>query len=226
MHINTSRLFEPNQYFPDRHKKEAVILHFTAGMTAKSAIDTLAGSVKRLGYPLATPWVVETDGTIYKLYDDDCWAYNIGIPKAQSKRHHQDKRTVAIEIVNVGPLRRVGNALCWWAKNFTVPYCDVSQTDLYIEEDYRGEKYWATYSHEQVVSVANLVDDICGRFDIDKRLAPSNKRHQFDLEYYWDFRGVVQHVNFRKDKYDLGPGGEPFFQELISRGYKEEAPGK
>ena len=49
---------------------DLVVLHFTAGTTGRSALDTWRGDPARV----ATAYIVDTDGTIFEVFPPAFWA--------------------------------------------------------------------------------------------------------------------------------------------------------
>lgn len=224
MNLNTSRPHQPSMYFQTVFPKDGMVLHFTAGTTADGAISTFERSPVVNKYAMSVPYVLANDpaATVYQLFDDKYWAYNLAITGNWAQSHKHDKRTVAVEIVNPGPLRKVGDTMCFWPGNWTAPYCKVSETEKYIEVPaYRGEKFFATFTPAQIATTVELCDMVCGKYGIAKVIPPAAKRMMFDMPYFDGFKGVFTHVNVRPDKWDLGPAGESIWQALLSAGYKE-----
>jgi N-acetyl-anhydromuramyl-L-alanine amidase AmpD len=54
-------------------------------------------------------------------------------------------------------------------------------------------------------AVGKLVRNLCDRFQIKRQLSGAARRTQFDKDYFFDFKGIAAHQNFRKDKWDVGP---------------------
>lgn len=203
--INRTSLSLPaGQFYQERHDKDLIILHFTAGTDARSAFDYWAATPDHI----ATAYIVDIDGVIYEVFDPAKWAFHMGI-KGSNGRH--DKRSIGIEIANVGPLRpsvHDPSRLNWWPPNnkFEKKFCTIGETGKYVKIDYRNEKYFASFPMVQVEAVRDLVSHLCERFSIAKVLPPESKQFVCDLEYFNDFCGVATHANFRKDKWDIGPG--------------------
>lgn len=204
--VDKSRRLAPGQYINERTKKEAVGLHFTAGANADSAIRTFAGDPRRV----ATAYVVDTDGRIFELFDPELWAYSFGVKGGLASTI--EKRTVAIEIANWGPLRRNGDTLYCWPpadkqgrETYSRKYCRIEETDRYVTATFRGTKYFAAYSPEQIAAVHRLVKHLCQRFDIPAVIPPVEKTQVADVAYFARWRGVFGHQNVRADKVDPGP---------------------
>lgn len=201
--INRSRLCLPaGQFYQEKHDKDLIVLHFTAGLNARSAFDTWAADPDHI----ATAYIIDVDGTIYEVFDPTRWAYHLGV-KGSNGRH--DKRSIGIEIANAGPLRQsVHDPSClnWWPAKFGKKYCSINETDKYVKTSYRDIQYFAAFPAVQVEATRDLVWHLCERFSIAKVLPPEDKQFLCDLDYFSDFSGVVTHANFRQDKWDIGPG--------------------
>ena len=196
----TFRLPE-SQFFRQTQPKDLIVLHFTAGGSARSAFQTWISTPVEV----ATPYIVDTDGTIYELFDPSCWAYHLGIQGAAAENWRHDRRSIPIEIVNVGPLRKVDSQLCWWPKNFGQRFCALDEKEKFVQIAYRGFDYFAAFPEVQQKAVADLVGWLSAQFNIPLNLPPAAQRGQFNLNFFREWKGVASHQNFRPDKSDLGP---------------------
>jgi N-acetyl-anhydromuramyl-L-alanine amidase AmpD len=184
--------------------KDLIVLHYTAGSTVRSVYDSWMG--KGSG-SVATAYVVGLDGNIYEFFPPDRWAYHLGM-KERNPGWYNDRRSIGIEMVNVGPLRpdaERADQLNWWPKDYTTPYCLTSETGKYTRGVFRGCRYFASFPDAQVESVRALVDHLCREFNIPRVLPPLAKREEYDVRYFCSFRGIASHQNFRSDKLDVGP---------------------
>lgn len=187
------------QYYGARFPKDLIVLHFTAGQSARSAVDTWRANPERV----ATAYVVDVDGTVYETFPPEFWAYHLGIKGGTP----HERRSIGIEIANAGPLQVSAanpGVLNWWPKNWTAKFCDVTDTGRYVRQTYRGKDYFAAFADAQMEATAQLVGQLCERFSIPKRLAAAGKRLERD-DSFAAFSGVATHVNFRADKWDVGP---------------------
>ncbi|MCQ8116593.1 N-acetylmuramoyl-L-alanine amidase [Methylomonas rosea] len=206
--INHSRFRLPaGQFFTETPKKDLIVLHFTAGSSAKSAFDTWIGDAQHV----AAAYLIDVDGAVYEVFDPTQWAYHLGVKGFNGRL---DQRSIAIEIANVGPLRPAADnpeVLNWWpprrgqTQPFGSKYCDKTQIDKYMQTSYRGEQYFATFPAQQVQAIRLLLNDLCGRFAIPKTLPPKPKQFERDLAFFQHYSGIASHVNFRTDKWDIGP---------------------
>jgi N-acetyl-anhydromuramyl-L-alanine amidase AmpD len=194
MTINTTKSALPkSEYFQEEYPKDLIVLHFTAGSTADGAHQEWVRSPAQVG----TAYIVDVDGTVYQTFDPKHWAYHLGM-KTGNPGHKHDKRSIGIEIVNVGPLKWCLGRWCWWPNNFHKPYIGPLK-----EVTYRGFRAYADFRAEQYVSVASLLDKLCAEFKIP-RIAPADWLG-CDLKARATFSGVANHGNFRLDKCDIGP---------------------
>lgn len=199
----TSLALPSSQYYPVEVKKDLLILHFTAGATARSAVDTWKATPEHV----ATAYVVERDGTIFEVFPPSCWAYHLGIKGGTA----HERRSIGIEIVNVGPLQPAGGnaqALNWWPKEWGQQYCSVDDSGKYVECSYRGKRYFAAFPDGQVQAVSRLVHRLCDRFNLPRSLPSAPRRLECDHAYFDSYKGIATHANFRPDKWDIGPAFE------------------
>jgi N-acetyl-anhydromuramyl-L-alanine amidase AmpD len=200
------------KFSPEAQPKQMIVLHFTAGLTAESAVFTFKNQKSRVG----TPYIVDRDGDIYEIFPPECWAAHLfRHNNGEDPLYYQlEKRTVPIEIVNVGPLKpddRNPDQLNWWPPSdpktqkmtFKTKWCSKYETDKYVAKQERDIFYYATFTEQQYVSVRALIDYLCARFNIPRQ-APADKL-KYDLLGLANYRGILCHQNFREDKYDIGP---------------------
>lgn len=184
------------QYVDEITKKDLIILHFTAGPSARSAFNSWTSNPERV----ATAYIIDPDGKIYETFDPARWAFHLGL---ETNRH--DKRSIGIEIANVGPLSPAPGdpkTLNWWPPK---KHCGIADSASYVKASYRSHDFYAAFPAVQVESVVALVHHLCDTFGIKKELAPPEKRDQWDRAFFDKFTGIATHANFRKDKFDIGP---------------------
>ena len=195
------------EYYAEAIRKDLIVLHFTAGTTARSAFETWRRDPAHVG----TAYLVDRDGTIYEVFPPEYWAAHLGV---KGTRNVHDRRSIGIEIANVGPLEAAADdrtVLNWWPKrspgapDFTTPFCRADETDRYIAVEFRGKRHFASFPEHQVDAVGALVRYLCARFRIPAALPPLPHRYSCDLNGFVSYRGVCSHANFRQDKWDIGP---------------------
>lgn len=199
LQTNSFRLL-PDQYLPQRHRKDLIVLHFTAGTSCESAYRTWAGNPDRI----ATAFGVDPDGTIAEFFPPECWAYHLGVKGT----HRHDQRSIGIEIANVGPLKLAPDdptQLNWWPRNWGTRYCGVEEQKQYLRCSYRGIDFFATMPEIQQQAVGTLVGRLCDQFSIPRIASLAARRGEFDPQAFESYSGVATHTNFRRDKWDVGP---------------------
>lgn len=176
-----------NQVFP----KELIVLHFTAGYSAQAAINTFKGPGR-----VATPYVIDIDGTIYQLYSSDVWAYHLGIPGKLNDNYYWEKHSVGIEIVNIGPI---------WKRNDGMYKDYVGRSykkEQIIEGKIRDADGGVIFPEIQMRSVIDLVEHLIVKYNIPRQI-PKDKL-SYQLPKMKGFKGVITHSMVRNDKYDTG----------------------
>lgn len=186
-----------SDYWKELFHKNLVVLHFTTGYTFDGAYRTFLGKGR-----VATSFVVDTDGTIYRLYDERYWSYHLGIKGKDSENSYHEKRSIGIELVNPGPVWYVnGKWIDWWQlKSKKGRTYDESQVVVGKNRDADG---MVKFPELQTDAVFSLVNWLLTKYDI-KRQAPADFC-SFQLPALRRFEGVVSHQIFRRDKYDVGP---------------------
>lgn len=202
----------PGQYMQQETAKRQIVLHFTAGSTARGAFDSWV----RDSRTVATAFIVDLNGTIYETFDPRYWAFALGVKGGLARPSEQ--AAIQIEIVGWGPLKRVGGALYSWPKNWGNRYCGVEETSKYVRKPFRGIDYFSDYPSVQFEAVAALCRYLCQRFEIPADIPPADFRGVCNVSRANLFRGVVAHENYRQDKWDVGPAWDwARFEQLIRR---------
>jgi N-acetyl-anhydromuramyl-L-alanine amidase AmpD len=202
LQIDRSLRLTPNQYVQkEADRKDLIVLHNTAGGSAKGAFDWWQATPERV----ATAYIVERNGTVFEVFDPKYSAFHLGLEDTQAN----DYRSIGIELVNWGYLSdpfSEGFHFAW-PENFKrvkVPgneVLDVFKTSNPVT--YRGWRYFQTYTTEQVVATAQLCKYLCNRFGIAYEVHESLEF----LNSTWrnSYSGVAAHHNFRRSKTDVGP---------------------
>lgn len=205
MNLNTEQFsLKPDQYFAEAQPKSLIVLHFTAGTTAESAVRTWIADPVRV----AVAYVVDKNGIVYECFRPEFWAYHLGIESRWQQGHAHHRRSIGIEIVNEGPLKRdpkVPDQLNWWPKDFRTKFCTTAETAKYIHAPYRGYEFFARYTDAQHDAVGELCRTLCERFPIPKKIPPLQQRNVFDVPWFSKWNGIASHQNCRQDKSDIGP---------------------
>lgn len=179
-------------YWRQEFPKEIIVLHFTAGYNWQGAYSTF----KRPGR-VATPFIIDKEGPKYivKLFDEKYWSYHLGIKGLECKNWINDKRSIGIEIVNIGP--------AWFKEGVWKDYVKkVWPENQVVKGRNRDADGNVKFPEEQVEAICDLINYLCKKWNIPKQV-PKNKI-SCQLPQIGQFKGIVTHQMFREDKYDMG----------------------
>ncbi len=183
-------LFPNNEYFQEKCPKTQIVLHHTVSAKGEFVDDWWKSD--KGASKVATAFVLDKDGTIFQLFDENYWAYHIG----QGASVHDNQKTIGIEIVNEGALQidKSTNRMTWF--NGKNPYTGEYIT---LAKPWRGSQFFPTYTPEQYASLNELLPHLCGKFNIPKKIITT---WQYSNNYR-NFIGIVSHHNLRTDKSDV-----------------------
>lgn len=190
---------ENGYFFKEMTKKEIIVLHHTAGFLG-SDLQTLT----KPNYTVSVPFVLGRNGIVYQLFSTQYWSYSLGA-SAVGNNAIQSKRSIAIEISNIGPLTLKGNDLY---TAYNTLYCGINDTQYYtkLEKPYRGIAYFASFTDAQYDTLNKLITQQCKKWNIPRTFIEESKRYNtFTTEEALAYKGISSHVNYRADKSDLGP---------------------
>lgn len=191
-----------NQYVPNKAlPKTRIILHHTAGTTAAGAARWWAQTPERVG----TPFIIDRDGTIYRMFDPEAWAYHLGASYWPAEAY-----CIPIEIVAAGQLVKEDTGDFFFyplypQKNggIKIPSEDV-QT---MKPPYMGYSYFHKYTDKQVESILKLIAYLMFKYpsiqvqpDFDKSFNVFDKAKLID-----NSPGIYTHSVFITYKVDAYP---------------------
>lgn len=186
-------------YYPEQTLKNMVVLHFTCGFL-KGDIATLVEQDSHI----STHFVLGRNGVAYQLFNTNFWAYHLGKGCAGGNAPNS-KRSVAIEISNIGPLQEKGGTLY---DIYGGAYCDILEQHSYtkLPTPWRGFQYFAAYTENQYGTLKSLLTYICNKWSIPRTVLPEVARYNLFGENANTYRGICTHANYRADgKTDIGP---------------------
>jgi len=189
---------DESYYYSEIITKDQIVLHYTMGYL-KGDI----GQLTRNNNHVSVPFVIGRNGTIYNLFSSKYWSYHLG-PGAAGGNKERSKRTIGIELSNIGPLRSQGNSLSS-SYNSSDIYCDRAQTEYFQQASYRDFDFYATLTDAQYEAVIILLRYLTGTYGIERKILPESERYETS-EDVTAFGGIVSHVNYRATgKTDIGP---------------------
>lgn len=193
-----------NNYYMKEYQKIQIYLHHTVSPNRRTinrnGITSDVNWWKSQNNYVNTPYIIDSDGLIYQLYQDKYWAFHLG-----TKDQHLNRISIGIELDNLGPL-------VWTKKGYTsFAYPNryfVSDDNVidYETKGYRGHRFYEQYSKEQIESLRLLLLHLTQKYNI-----PTTYN-----EDIWDITqkafnhepGIYSHTSVRKDKSDLHPQKE------------------
>jgi N-acetyl-anhydromuramyl-L-alanine amidase AmpD len=207
--VSTSRVKSTGAfYYSEQTTKERIVLHFTVGHL-QGDLRSLTNEGGTRGH-VSVSFVVARDGTIYYIFNPIYWSNHLG-KGAVGGNAEQSKKCIGIEISNYGPLTLNGNNL---ETAYSTPdrpdvYCTLDDTDAYykLDQPFRGYTYYATFTKEQMDSIIKLLRYLTIKFDIPREFLDEDSRYD-TINDVVDFQGIVSHINYRTDKYDIGTAFE------------------
>ncbi|MDN5203946.1 N-acetylmuramoyl-L-alanine amidase [Fulvivirgaceae bacterium BMA10] len=189
-------------YYESKFKKTQIVIHFTAGY--------LKGDIATLTTPsnhVSVPFIIARNGAILNMWSSAYWSYHLG-PGAIGGNTAGSKRTIAIEISNIGFLNKVGDNLVSAYSNTDV-YCNLDENNFFtkLETPYREHQYFATFTNNQYKSLITLLRYLCAQYNIPRAFLAEKERYLTgSADEIPNFKGIVSHVNYRSSgKWDIGP---------------------
>ncbi len=196
------------EYFKSVYLKRQIVLHHTVSATGKYVDDWFKEDKGKSR--VAVAYVIDKGGEIYELFNPKYWAYHIG----KGSTRANNKRSIGIELVNEGPLFKRGDGTYWWWIDSANPEGKMKYIGppVELEEEWRGHKYFAPYTTEQMDSLKELIPYLLDEFKIN----PVYVDHYDYDRSMLDFNGIVKHCNLRSDKTDLSPAfDDSAIEELL-----------
>lgn len=189
--MTVDQLLPEFEYIREVTEKDTIVLHHTVSSTGKHVADWFKAD--RGKSRVAVPYVIDKDGTIYQLFDPKYWAYHTGT----GNKNNIEKRSIGIELVNEGPLKKIGEDYFWFDAKYKYKGLVFDN-----EEEWRGYRYFSVYMEKQLFALFDLLEYLFDRFP---KITPRFSNELNYSENYFDYPGVITHVNIRKDKTDLSP---------------------
>ena len=138
-----------------------IVMHYTAGWTAESAINTLKNPSSKASAHV----VIDVNGTITQMVPFNVKAWHAG-PSRYQGYNGLNSYSIGIEIVNIGWLRKVG------ANRYQDAYGNIVSLDHedMIASEYprvgSGMFYWPMYPKKQLEVVEALTKELIAEYDI------------------------------------------------------------
>lgn len=209
----TMRLPE-SEFLPGPEAKAGIALHHTVGGSARSTFNWWRQDRRRRGGRLkvGTAYIIDRDGTVFEVFPPEGWAYQFGLRWPVSKKLKFEKRYIGIEIASEGGLTEHEGDLYRFDRIST--RTRKSRDEAFDHgAEFRGYRYFDQYEPAQIDAVVELVDDLCTKFDIRRRVPDDYLA--FYGERLSSFDGVIGHSMLRQDKSDPAPD-QGFWNRVVS----------
>jgi N-acetyl-anhydromuramyl-L-alanine amidase AmpD len=190
MVFNESLKLDDKLYFKEKAGKKIIVLHHTVSKREAGA-EGVVRWWNQSGRPVATPFVIDTNGNIYRCFDEQYWSYHTGLGK------WFDMVSIGIELVNEGPLVLKGD-------KYLTTFGSIYTHQVYTFNGiWRGYIHFAFYPDKQVESLAKLVLYLCEKYNIKRSLAVSDIFTYTSPQDVYKNGGIIAHSTVRADKTDV-----------------------
>lgn len=194
--VDRSLRLPAGQFVEEVRPKDLVVLHHTAGASARSTFDFWRDTPPRI----ATAYIVERDGTIFEVFDPRFWAFHLGVV---GNGNRIDRRSIGVELASEGALTKDGDDFFAFRTQENPRGTRFEGEVLELDEPFRNERFFAAYTREQLDAAIELVDHLCTVFGIPRR-TPADRLAFAEANV--EFQGVIGHHHVRRDKTDVHPG--------------------
>lgn len=177
MNINYEYKTQESNYSLVPNEKEQIVL----GHTSRD-IKNFLESVKLRRSVKIPNFTIGRDGIIYNHFLSN--NYSFVVP---------NDKTISIFLENDGWLIKKKKYFYNWIG-------DVYHGDVH-EQEWRGYKYWSSYTDEQLKSLKDLIDDLCSKHNISRNTVGHNTKLLDPLIV----RGVLCRSNYYEEYTDLSP---------------------
>lgn len=187
-----------NQFYAEAQFKKYIFLHHTAGSSAQSSIEWWNSKPDHI----ATPFIIERDGTIYKNFEPKFWSFALGVKGGT----YIEKAAIHVEIVSYGGLIRENDSYFYEPNSHSKTHVNPVEVVPMLPK-YRGWGYFQQYTDAQVASILQLIPELLKEFPTIK-VQPS-------IKDFWVLRdpatirnlpsGIWSHTSVRPDKSDIIP---------------------
>lgn len=196
--INKDFRLPENQFNMAKNRKTGICVHHTVGGTAESTFNWWNSNSQKVG----TAYIIDRDGTVLEVFDPESWAWQFGLNWSDTDRFTFEKRFIGIELASEGALLEKDGK--FYKFDHISPANEKPFEEVFdAGENYRGYRYFDRYQPEQLATLTELVNHLCDRFEIPRMMLAN------PLQYYGEkiknFKGIIGHVNVRKDKTDPAP---------------------
>jgi len=159
-HKVTYAIQKPSPNFSGPIVPKFIVMHYTAGFTAASAVSTFESKSSRVSAQLT----VDLDGTVYQHVPYNVAAWHAG-PSRHMGYNGLNQYSIGIEIVNAGWFRKSGTT--YFRDNIRRKESDMPRMGAYTNSRVgSGTFWWPEYPDKQLEAVEALTRDIISEYGI------------------------------------------------------------
>lgn len=207
--------FPKTQYLTEKTEKHQIVLHHTAsGPGVDGDITWWTKTPERV----ATHYIIDREGVIHKLFDDDFWAFHLGLEQKVFTQAHVpykqlDRNSIGIELDCWGYLEPHTDGLFYpakWNGVKSIPNTACKPVKYFYEyctqNVWKGHRYYEKYTTMQINSLRELLRELCKTHGIPKTY--NNDMWVVSTKALRGEPGIFAHCSYRNDKSDVHPQPE------------------
>ena len=184
----TYKLSEDN-YVNQGTKKDKIVI----GITNTTKMTHYNGWTKRFNgkYNKTAMFTVTTEGIVYEHFSPNFFSNYMG-------NSNLTESTITIVLENEGWLNKD-----LVTKNKYINYVGhiYNRNESVVEKNWRGQKYWAPFTEEQINATIKLTSKLCDKFNIPVKAIA----HNTNIDNANNYKGVLYRSNFNKYYTDITP---------------------
>jgi len=207
--------FPKTQYLQEKTTKRQIVLHHTA---SGPGVDGDIAWWNKTPERVATHFLIDRDGTVHQLFDEQYWAYHLGLEQKVFTQMHVpyrqlDKQSIGIEIDSWGFLQQHTDGKFYpakWNGQRLVPNTACKPVQYFYEycqqNRWKGNLYYEKYTTAQISALRDLLKELCARHSIPKHYNPDMwvvSKNALSAN-----PGIYAHCSYRNDKSDVHPQPE------------------
>ncbi len=147
------------------------------------------------------------DGLIYKAFDPSMWAHHLFIKTKNNTFLNQ--KSIGIELCNYGELTKTAEGEFYTSTDIKIDQGNVT----FLEDSFRGERYFHSYTDSQIESLYNLLKYLGERFEINLKKGIHTNIQKIGVSKAFELSeaaiqgspGIWSHSNVRVDKLSCYP---------------------
>jgi hypothetical protein len=209
------------EYFAEETEKKTIVLHHTAGGHRPDwVVATWDKDKAKGGKPLkvATQYIIgnistrdkssDWDGLVVEAFSPKMWAHHLGTKNSNNTLLNQ--QAIGIELCSYGGLTKSENGKFFTYVNSLVP----EELVVDLGKNFRGYRYYHTYSDKQIESLGQLIKQLSKTFGIDVKKGLVQFFEKKDSSF--EEMTILEQQKFLNSKGFVGMNGKPLTEDGIA----------